>query len=626
MAMGVRRIATVLAISAGLMVGGLVVPVSAGAAPVDPPPTTSPDKPGNKTPGAKPGGPGKFPDPVATSTPPLLKPDSGVPPSADPSEGAGLVPVEQVDRATLDPKDLPAVGGDDVAKAAKDPKPKKIAPVLPAIGEGELAGADSPAVKAGEFVAVKVKERKGKDPLKVAISVRDEKDSIAMGAEKLTFTLDRADFGAEDETVDVEISYDSFRDAYGADYASRLQLVKLPSCQGEKKCTEPSEVLPFTNDVERGVVTGQVPLKALKKVIGGAGRGLRPMAGGTTSGFGLVGGPNSASGDFSATSLLRSASWSNSGNSGSFSWSYPFTPVPANGPTPQVGLGYSSQAVDGLTSDQNTQGGLLGPGWGMNGVSYIERSHRGCAGDGMTTTAAGGDLCWAGSGVGDEWAGWSINLNGHSSPLIQPNPTTFSLNFVLADDPLWKVTDEPTPDAWGQAGGNDGTDNDGEKFRVKTPDGWTYWFGSDPTNRQSVWAVPVVGNNAGESCYNVPATAPFAAKQCYQAWRLMLDKVVDPYGNTMVLTYKREINYYYSKLASNWLNYTRDGYLTRIDYGYAPGQTPGATDHGATAGPASMEFTYQRRCDPNPDPLSQAGPNTTCTTDPTKDSPPLSFP
>ena len=65
---------------------------------------------------------------------------------------------------------------------------------------------------------------------------------------------------------------------------------------------------------------------------------------------------------------------------------------------------------------------------------------------------------------------------------------------------------------------------------VTTTDGTQYFFGSTPA---STWTVPVFGNHTGEPCHGTA----FIDSDCVQAWRWMLDKVIDRNGNTMTFEY-----------------------------------------------------------------------------------------
>ncbi|HRE02278.1 MAG TPA: hypothetical protein PLV68_13325, partial [Ilumatobacteraceae bacterium] len=111
--------------------------------------------------------------------------------------------------------------------------------------------------------------------------------------------------------------------------------------------------------------------------------------------FGLVADAAGSTGNFAASPLAPSASWSAGGNSGGFSWSYPLVmPASPGGLGPSLGVSYSSQAVEGINSDVAAQAGVMGLGWDLAGGGYIERRYVAC-----TDPAIGGAVranCWAG--------------------------------------------------------------------------------------------------------------------------------------------------------------------------------------------------------------------------------------
>ncbi|MCP4967464.1 MAG: hypothetical protein GY926_19800, partial [bacterium] len=131
---------------------------------------------------------------------------------------------------------------------------------------------------------------------------------------------------------------------------------------------------------------------------------------------------------------------------------YSFTVPPAVGPSPSVGLSYSSGVVDNFTSSENGQAGLVGLGWSLSG-SQISRAMRSCS-DNDANGDREGNNCLA-TGTLDD--GFSISLNGVSSRLAKiegASGTQGGLTFQeyrLESDPGWRVrriTDAaPMPDA-----------------------------------------------------------------------------------------------------------------------------------------------------------------------------------
>ncbi|MGW8363767.1 RHS repeat domain-containing protein [Streptomyces wedmorensis] len=377
--------------------------------------------------------------------------------------------------------------------------------------------------------------------------------------------------------VRVELDYDAFRGAYGGDWASRLRLRELPACAlttpEAEKCAAGTE-LPTVNDVEEATLSAPVTLSATE------GQATVLVATAAASG---------SSGDFKATSLAPSASWSAGGSSGGFSWNYGIdVPDVPGDVSPKLQLGYGSQAVDGRTAATNNQPGGIGDGWSME-PGYIERQYISCTDDAANSnnsTVKVGDLCWKKDNA-------VLNLGGRTNQLIWD--TAAKTWHLEADDGT--VIDKLTSTAADNYGDNNGDDN-GEYWKVTTPDGTQYYFGANrmdgwvtgKTETRSTWTVPVFGNHAGEPCYN----AAFKDAWCQQAWRWNLDLVVDPHGDAMTYYWGEEANYYGRNVdpntgASTATPYDRSGYLKRIEYGLRS-----ATPYGQPS--AKVEFTNTERC------------------------------
>lgn len=292
----------------------------------------------------------------------------------------------------------------------------------------------------------------------------------------------------------------------------------------------------------------------------------------------------SAAGDFSATPLLSSGSWSAGASSGAFTYSYAVqVPETAGGLMPKVALGYSSQSVDGRTSATNNQASWIGDGWDYNPGS-ITRTYANCREDSKKSgsnnaTHRTADLCWGSDNA-------TLSLGGTTTELV------------------W----DDTQNTWFTANGDGSTierirDNtsgngakDGEYWVVTTRDGTRYHFGrhklpgwsTDDPVTDSVLTVPVYGNHAGEDCYKA---GDWPGSWCTQAWRWNLDYVEDVHGNAMSLWWKKEKNYY----ARNFnfkapVVYDRGGYLSHIYYGQRKDSLFTAT------APARVGFTVDERC------------------------------
>lgn len=387
---------------------------------------------------------------------------------------------------------------------------------------------------------------------------------------------------ASSVTVEVAIDYSQFRYALGAEWATRLQLVQW-ACDpamakvAARQCGNPVPVADVANDLETGVLTATVELGFA--VGQGGGESLPMVLTGDGSTLGLA----SAAGSFQATSLSNSGAWQVGGNNGSFSYSTPIAvPQAFNGLGPSVSLSYDSSGVDGITSSVNAQASEVGLGWSLNaGQGFIERRYLPC----QDSRFGGGtsDSCWYAQNA-------TISLNGHASELVPVNgttgsPSTFTL-WRLKDDPGWLVQrfNSSSGDWWMS-----------EYWTVTTPEGMVYWFGRDDEGQGSRLVRPLRGiSSSSDPCWS--RTNKLCTDMPY---RWMLDKVVDPYGNTMIYKYWREQN----KAKALGDGYTPVVYdmaalLTEILYG----KTPLTTASGDSPATAAMDyrgrilFSYVRRC------------------------------
>ncbi|GAA0524195.1 RHS repeat-associated core domain-containing protein [Paractinoplanes ferrugineus] len=339
----------------------------------------------------------------------------------------------------------------------------------------------------------------------------------------------------------LSVDYRGFAQAYGADWTSRLKLWQVPQCA----LTTPdgsacrSTALPTTADPAAGTVAATVNVE-------------------TGSLVALAAAAAGKDGDFGATSLSPSATWSAGANSGAFSWDYPMRVVPATGPTPDVNLSYSSAAVDGRSEVTNNQPSWIGEGFDY-APGYIERRYVPCAEDsknGANSTKASGDLCWRSDNA-------TMNFGGHSGELIYQA----GKGWHLRDEDGSKI--EKLTGATNGDTGSATYGDIGEHWRVTTTDGTQYYFGLDDlpgetSATNSTLTVPVFGNHTGEPCHQ----SAFASSDCVQAWRWNLDYVVDVRGNTMSYWYGKETNKYARNATdSDDVTYDRAGYLIRVDYG-----------------------------------------------------------
>lgn len=287
-------------------------------------------------------------------------------------------------------------------------------------------------------------------------------------------------------------------------------------------------------------------------------------------------------GDYKATSLSPSSSWTAGGSSGSFTWSYPFRVVPAAaGPVPQLSIGYDSGAVDGRTAVTNNQTSSLGEGFDLT-TSYIERTYGSCHEDGHEKKH---DLCWRGEQL-------TLVLNGQANQLVRVSATEFKLK---SDD------GSTIRRLQGAANGA----KYGEHWQLTTTDGTKYTFG---LNRLPGWAtgqaetdstlvVPVYTDDAADpdNPFGRPAAdachgATFAESLCTQGWRWNLDLVTDLDGNAASYWYEKEKNFYAKGgKETDPVEYDRGGYLKRIEYGQR-------SDNLYAAGPQQVRFETAERC------------------------------
>jgi RHS repeat-associated protein len=377
-------------------------------------------------------------------------------------------------------------------------------------------------------------------------------------------------------SVAVTLQYKAFASAFGGDWASRLRAVTLPTCvlttPNRPDCHTATPV-PFTEDRTAESLTATVGFAAAAK-----------NANSSDTVLAVTSAPSGSGGDYSATSLKPSGSWTAGGSSDGFSWSYPI-PAPSvpGGLAPKVALSYDSQSVNGLISSTNNQASWIGDGWDYS-PGYVERSYQSCE-QNTAPLPKTGDTCWSANNT------LTLSLNGQSSTLIQGSDGSYHPQ----GDPHERVQYE--------TGAINGAQS-GEYFVVTTDDGTQYYFGlnqlpgwtdSSDATTNSVWTEPVYSPVAGQPCYN----ASFAKSVCTQAYRWDLDYVKDTHNDVISYFYNTEINYYDADSAPTTASYIRGGYLARIQYGQRDGEVYSSQPA------AQVIFTSTGRCD-----LSTCDPST----------------
>ncbi|WP_157631605.1 RHS repeat domain-containing protein [Catelliglobosispora koreensis] len=390
--------------------------------------------------------------------------------------------------------------------------------------------------------------------------------------------------------AEVSVDYSGFETAFGGDWAGRLKLYQLPECALSTPEAADCQAKPVKSSNNR----------AAKKVTSAAGAlQAKPAAGvelqsAAPSGMlmAMTAGTSSETGDYAATKLQASSTWTAGGSSGDFSWNYPLGMPPSlGGPSPTIALGYSSSAVDGRTKATNNQPSWIGQGFEYD-PGHIARQYTPCADDmgtsGANNTTKTGDLCFGMDNA-------SFSLNGRGGELVKDD---VSGKWRLKSDDgsrIERLDDTSVP--------GDNTVNgawSNEYWKVTTPDGTQYFFG---LNRLTGWAsgnavtnsvltVPVAGNNPGERCKQTLFKDSF----CAQAHRWNLDYVIDPHGNTMSYWYTKSTNKYAkNQSTTEATSYDREGVLTRIDYG-TDNRSGVDTVYTATKAPMQVDFSTSNRC------------------------------
>ncbi|MDG5803256.1 polymorphic toxin-type HINT domain-containing protein [Streptomyces ossamyceticus] len=415
--------------------------------------------------------------------------------------------------------------------------------------------------------------------------------------------------------ISVKLDYAKFRNLYGADWASRLRFVQFPECYlttPDVEACQEYEELETTNDPQAQSITATVDTAADGTVTPASAKsttpdgpaiaqaayrtsdsGVTPVAAtGDAAVVGAVDSGGGAGGTFKATPLASSGKWSAGGSSGAFTWAYPLTvPAAPAGPAPDIEFIYNSQSVDGRTAVASPQSSWIGEGWDYD-AGHIERRYRACQDDrkkmksGTANNTAKkdktSDLCWVSHNA-------VMSFGGRTTELVRDaasgsNPET--------DTEIYRPESDDGTRIEHRVGGTNG-DNNGEYWIVTTTDGTKYYYGLNQVggghaDTDSVSTVPVFGNHPGEPCH---ATS-FADSRCgagkKQAWRWGLDKVVDVHGNTLVVTWKQETNYYaVKKKFKSPEQYDRYAYPKTIEYGMRSDLTkPSAT----------VEFGVAQRC------------------------------
>ncbi len=410
---------------------------------------------------------------------------------------------------------------------------------------------------------------------RVRLTLAERSAAEAAGVRGLLVSAEAPD-GAGAGQVQVSLGYGGIEGAFAADWAYRARLVRLPACAITTPAVPSCQVqTPVKTSADRRAKTLTTTV-SLGRSSGGS-AGLR--ADGTAAAaqpvvLAMAAAESGAAGDFTATSLAPSGSWSAGNNAGGFSYTYPIAlpPVPA-GSGPTVTLSYNSQSVDGKMVSTNSQASWIGDGWEYE-PGYIEQTYVTCKDNPKGKAKDTSDSCWAGQIV-------HISAGAFSGDLIYDATQT---KWKLSSDDGVKVEQVRTS-------GTNGV-FEGMHWKVTAQDGTQYYFGrnklpgwtSTKPVTNSAWTVPVYSPYSGDPCYSQPS------RLCTMGWRWNLDYVVDVRKNATAYYYNAYTNYYGQNGATTGVPYIRSGVVDRAEYGLVD-PTP-----YATTAPARVKFNVSERC------------------------------
>lgn len=256
---------------------------------------------------------------------------------------------------------------------------------------------------------------------------------------------------------------------------------------------------------------------------------------------------------------------------------YPIeVPAPKAGPAPQIGLAYSSAAIDGLNTSVNTQVGPVGVGWSLT-VGAITEHMRPCPP--VTGPNAAREVC-AASTTPAQARHFSVTLNGRSSRLVQLGSTSGNTTtYRLQDDPTWRVQRITRLPA-----GTTNRDGQGEYWVVTDRDGTQYRFGFDSPSAD--WRPVYYPSGSGWPA--LPSGCSSTTRLCDEVYQWNLDRVTDTDGNRIVYSWAQELNYYNGRNNSGWkVEYVRASRPTTVEY---------TLGNGETHGNARVVFNWDLRC------------------------------
>ncbi|MFC1432645.1 polymorphic toxin-type HINT domain-containing protein [Streptacidiphilus sp. N1-3] len=502
------------------------------------------------------------------------------------------------------------------ATAVAWPKAAKAAVSAPAPGTGRMAGAKAQAVGTPVWVqrltpAARPDRTPGatgstSDPsatptaaAPVLVSVQSHGAAQKLGVSGVVFTVSGSGDGGR---LQVGLDYSAFAQAFGGNYAQRLRLVELPACAlttpAVTACQRQTP-LASTIDPASTSISAPVTLPSAGQETTSADPATRTAAGEASPLTEAPAAPlviamvsesastgSGGAGTYAATSLSPSSSWTTSGNSGSWDYSYSLTmPNSSTSLQPSADLSYDSGSLDGQTSSTQAQSSWLGDGWSTASNS-VSQTFTSCSDDpeGSASPTSTDDQCYDGKI-------FSLTLNGSSNSIIYD---TTSKTYKLANADGDTVTYAS------------GTDNgsgsyDSGYWIVTTRQGIQYEFGrnelpgwkSGSATTHSVDTQPVYSAHSGDPCYS---SSGFTSSVCTMAYQWHLDYVVAPDKSAMAYYYDQATNYYGEDNGAHNVSYVRDSYLDHVDYGFQDGGAYGTVPDSVVYGTSAR--CVQSTCDP----------------------------
>ncbi|MFD0520134.1 polymorphic toxin-type HINT domain-containing protein [Paractinoplanes durhamensis] len=428
----------------------------------------------------------------------------------------------------------------------------------PSAGSAEITLTSTAVSARAGSIPVTVRPVKNKKaPSRVRVSTLPEEQSTKLGLSGPVIAVEADQPGDVETTVD----FDTFAGLYGGGWSSRLNLAQLPACAATTpelpECQDPVRV-----PTNRAGNTLSTPM-----TLSGSAATVLALAADTESG----------EGDYKASDLQASGSWTAGDGSGAFTYTTAITVPATQGPTPEIALSYSSQMVDGRTAGANNQASWAGDGWDYT-PGFVERSYVPCLDDlakvddkdPNNKEKKTADQCWK-----DNSPNITVALGGTNTTLVKDDDTG---KWRPAQDANWKVEYEGAPATKDAA--------TTERWTIITADGTRNYFAAEVAAANSRWTVPVFGNHEGEKC----RADAFKDSSCQQAWRWLLDKQVDIHGNTTRFYYKKETGHYGAAGdKANRVSFDRGGNLERIEYGLN-------SAYPDTAATARVVFSTADRC------------------------------